>query len=209
MPPEPKSSTDSPEVKVAKIGCMQAIAVAVVTGLATFVTSYYALPRGEKLSSKASAKHAETVDKTLEEAKKRSLPYAIQALTMLVHIGAKNSADDPFHAEVRTCYTVLPLQTTLAAQNTTFTEQYASSYARSIQYWPGSEREILRGRPGEGTVYDVLFDAKQGESHTLITGATFYYDFEDAKEEHLVMAVTPLDKLADNAFRRIERSDAR
>ncbi|RDC65527.1 hypothetical protein [Adhaeribacter pallidiroseus] len=107
----------------------------------------------------------------IDEARKRGKAYVILAATQLVELRFQPEQNPRTRmATVRMVYTLLMLKDVSQSENTEFFEAFTSDNRARIERWYGSERETA---DASGSSYDVIFDAKAGETRTVITGATY------------------------------------
>jgi hypothetical protein len=109
----------------------------------------------------------------IDEAQRRGKAYVILAATETVEIVDSMHLQKTYRiANVRNVYTLLLLRDISKQGNTEFFESFSSDNRAKIDRWFGTERETSDGM---GSSYDVLFDAKKGETKTVVTGATYTF----------------------------------
>jgi hypothetical protein len=111
------------------------------------------------------------LEKLIAAGRSLGKPYVLDDVTALVRIHdvAKGGKKER-HVKWRIVYTVRALQP-ITKTDKLFKESYSSAFAQ-LRRWFGTEKEI--GETGEA--YSVMMDIPEGETRTIVTGATFVYD---------------------------------
>lgn len=103
---------------------------------------------------------------------RRDRDFMIEAVTILIQI-EDSTINQRFQRRtvIRTLYTVRALKD-ISKDSVVFTEEYSAGSGEEVIYWHGSNVQRLNIDTPDTKKFDVLFDARKGENHTLITGAT-------------------------------------
>jgi len=169
-------------------------------GLAAYATlryfGYDVQPSFPFLKRSIEAMQEGVLKKTIYEGIKQQKNYAMESVTYMVRITditntitSTNGPKTVTHRLVnsRVVYVLRALRDISANENTTFAEIYTSPFAKELDYWPGSDLE--KGRTGGGTYvsperyytnqfvkYNVYFNVKRGDLHTVVTGSDEVFD---------------------------------
>jgi hypothetical protein len=121
--------------------------------------------------SREVTKDFSAIGKLIDEGRRLNKPYILQAVTVLIRMSdVTNETRKERQVNWRIVYSIHALQP-IKPTDRLFKESYSSAYA-NVRRWFGSEREIQ----ATDSAYNVMLDIPEGESRTIVTGATFIYD---------------------------------
>ena len=123
---------------------------------------------------------------TIQAGINRNKDFALESVTELVRItDVTNAIGGKINTNrlvsIRIVYNLRALKDISSKEQTTFGEVYTSPFCQELRYWPGTDVECSRSGGGmyganhyftnQFVKYDVFFNVRKGDLHTIITGA--------------------------------------
>jgi hypothetical protein len=99
--------------------------------------------------------------------------YVIKSVIQAYNFELFGEHKDSLLVRERIIYDLIALRDISKAEDV-FKEGYSSNVAKNVLRWFGNDREESLHMGNQHSYY-VHFDCKRGDSHTIITGADFYY----------------------------------